>query len=158
MQEPKWLQLEAVLAGHEQVMREHGGQGGLLKPAELDSALSRPKNIWAYSKASLHELAAAYAKGITQNHPFNDGNKRASLMAAYTFLRINGQKLTASESEAVHMTVGLASSEVSEEGYTRWLEANTVALKPAQDAQKVEKPEKRQSKRSDKKRDFGLGR
>ena len=34
------------------------------------------------------ELAAAYAFGIAQNHPFVDGNKRTSLLALYTFLGV----------------------------------------------------------------------
>ena len=142
-EEPKWLSLADVLAGHEMVMKEHGGQGGLIKPDELDSALARAKNLWLYRRASIFELASAYAKGITQNHPFNDGNKRASLMAAATFLRINGHKLRASQAEAVLMTEGLASGEVNEEGYGRWLKANAPKLEQHRERARSRAPKKK---------------
>ena len=49
-------------------------------------------------------------------------------MAAATFLRINRHRLRASQAEAVLMTEGLASGEVTEEGYGRWLKANAPKL------------------------------
>jgi death-on-curing protein len=39
---------------------------------------------------SLAELAAVYAHGIAKNHPFVDGNERAALRAAGTFLKAHG--------------------------------------------------------------------
>jgi death on curing protein len=42
-------------------------------------------------------LAAAYAYELIKNHCFIDGNKRIALIAAYTFLAINGVELNALE-------------------------------------------------------------
>src|SRR5207245_8659557 len=54
-----------------------------------------------YRGESLHqglpEMAAAYLFHICRNHPFSDGNKRASLAAALTFLWLNGMSVKASE-------------------------------------------------------------
>ncbi len=38
----------------------------------------------------IYEMAAVYAFHISQNHPFNDGNKRTGLVCALLFLRLNG--------------------------------------------------------------------
>jgi len=44
-------------------------------------------------------MAAAYLFHICRNHPFIDGNKRASLGAALTFLWLNRMHVKASEDE-----------------------------------------------------------
>jgi death on curing protein len=92
----------------------------------LESALERPKNLFAYGEPSLFELATAYASGIIRNHPFVDGNKRLGLAIALTFLELNGYKTQLDETEAVTMTLGLASREIDEAAYTNWLEENCV--------------------------------
>lgn len=40
-------------------------------------------------------MAAAYLFHIVKNHPFVDGNKRVGAMAAFTFLKLNGVLLEA---------------------------------------------------------------
>jgi death on curing protein len=41
--------------------------------------LAKPENIFAYNlTADVQQLAAAYGFGISQNHPFIDGNKRTA--------------------------------------------------------------------------------
>src|ERR1700719_2478956 len=49
--------------------------------------------------ADLIEEAAALWESLGQNHPFLDGNKRTAFAATYTFLRINGARLTADAEE-----------------------------------------------------------
>ncbi len=95
----------------------------------LSSALSRPRNSFAYSdpKPSLAEIAASYAFGLAKNHPFVDGNKRIALTAAAVFLEINGHALVAPEAEAVVMFRGLAAGEVNEAELAGWISSN---LKP----------------------------
>ncbi|WP_052361898.1 type II toxin-antitoxin system death-on-curing family toxin [Geminisphaera colitermitum] len=61
----------------------------------LDSALSRPENLFAYDKPTIFEVAAAYAYGIAKNHPFLDGNKRTAFITAIVFLEANGHPFTA---------------------------------------------------------------
>ena len=45
--------------------------------------------------ADVIEEAAALWEGLSQTHPFLDGNKRTAFAAMYTFLAINGAQLTA---------------------------------------------------------------
>jgi death-on-curing protein len=107
------------------LLSEHGGESGVRDDGLLESALSRPPNLFSYEKPSLFELAASYAFGIVKNHPFVDGNKRTGFVAAATFLDSNRVELTANEAEAVIKTLGLAAGEVTESDYAAWLKSNS---------------------------------
>jgi len=98
----------------------------------LESALSRPKNIRAYadSPPTLATLAAAYAFGISSNHPFVDGNKRAALMVSFVFLELNGWEVVASQQEAFVTILGLAAGDATEDQLAAWFERN-MALRQA---------------------------
>ena len=93
---PRWVSKQAVLAIHERLLAEHGGAPGLLDEGLLDAALASPRNHFAYERADIPRLAAAYAYALTQNHPFADGNKRIALTVAGVFMELNGLRLEAS--------------------------------------------------------------
>src|SRR3954452_24968033 len=114
MTEPFWLTRQMIVAIHDEQLTIHGGASGLRDGGMLESALDRPKNKWAYEEAELAELAAAYAFGISRNHPFVDGNKLTSLLALYTFLGVNGVDFVVAEADAAAMILCLAAGEVSE--------------------------------------------
>ena len=128
MSEPVWLIRSAVLAVHRLMIARFGGADGIRDEGLLDSALARPRNSFEYEDCdALPRLAAAYAAGIIQNHPFVDGNKRTAFMAAYMFLGRNGLRITADEISATTMTLSLASSDIDEAAYAIWLEQNTTS-------------------------------
>ena len=116
----KWLGEEIALAIHREQLVEHGGADGIRDPGLLQSALSRPQNLAAYSEPDAVALAAAYAFGIACNHPFTDGNKRTAALSALLFLRWNGVQFTISEAELVVMTLALAAGELTEEQVADW--------------------------------------
>jgi len=122
--EPEWLWLDLVVAIHDEQLATHGGSAGMRDVRLLESALDRPRNKWAYEQAELAELGAAYGFGLAKNHPFVDGNKRAALLAIYTFLGINGVEFLVPEAEAAAMIASLAAGEVSEESLARWIRDN----------------------------------
>ena len=124
MTEPLWLDKRIALAMHETLIRDYGGLSGVRDEGLLESALARPQNQAAYGDPSLAGLAAAYAFGIARNHPSVDGNKRTALMAAYTFLRMNGFRLTAPEVEAATIIRDIAAGEIGEEELAAWITAN----------------------------------
>lgn len=126
--EPAWLTVHAVLAMHEQLVAEHGGSATVRDLGLLESTLAAPKHHFAYAERDLFVLAAAYAYGITRNHPFIDGNKRTTFLAAYTFLGINGWELNAPEDEVVGVIVGLSDRSMSAEAFVGWL--RTACQKP----------------------------
>ena len=126
MSEPVWLTRDVIVAVQEELLARFGGLAGIRDEGLLESALGRPNHLYAYGDPTLFELATAYAHGIVKNHPFMDGNKRASLMAAYIFLGANGQNLDAPEEEAVIQTLGLAAGDVDEATLAAWLERSCV--------------------------------
>lgn len=124
MSEPVWLTADLAIAIHEEQLRIFGGPPGLRDRGMLESALGRPVNKWSYGESDLAALAASYAFGIARNHPFVDGNKRASLLCLVTFLGLNGIDFAADEAEAVVIIRGLAAGEVDEDGLARWIRDN----------------------------------
>ena len=79
-----------------------------------------------FTPNKLPNLAAAYACGIIQNHPFIDGNKRSGFLVAYVFLALNGWKLIAAEAAAVEAVLALASGGISEAEFAAWLKAQSI--------------------------------
>jgi death on curing protein len=125
MKRPVWLDRSDGPAIHEMMLAQHGGPAGIRDEGLLESALSKPKNLFIYKSPTLAELAASYAAGIILNHPFLDGNKRAGFMSAAVFLELNGLVFTASEESVVEKTLALAAGELKEAGYAAWLKANS---------------------------------
>jgi death-on-curing protein len=127
MTEPVWLAKEALLLLHRESLRQFGGADGVRDEGLLDSALARPLNRFAYEKErDLCRLAAAYAKGIAQNHPFVDGNKRAALAAAGVFLMLNGMELVAEPGMVTVAVLDLAAGEMTEDEFAAWLRDHTA--------------------------------
>jgi len=120
---------DVVIAMHSEQIAEHGGSLGIRDTGLLSSALARQQNQAAYGKPSVFDLAAAYAFGLIQNHPFVDGNKRVGFLAAYIFLELNGWELMASEAEAVAVVLALARGEMDEAGFSDWLKDNSLTGK-----------------------------
>jgi len=128
MKEPHWLSTTIIITIQEELLSRFGGPAGIRERNLLESALGRPAQLLQYGSPDIFDLAAAYAHGLVKNHPFIDGNKRISFMAAYTFLAINGQQLTASEEQAVLQTLALAAGETTADNYATWLKDHCEAI------------------------------
>jgi death-on-curing protein len=87
-----YLTMAEVLAMHADQIERYGGSQGVRDHGLLEAALYRPQTGYY---ADLIEEAAALWESLAQNHPFIDGNKRTAFAAVYTFLAINGVRLTA---------------------------------------------------------------
>ncbi len=126
---PRWLDQQALLLLHEESLSTFGGAAGLRDEGLLDSALHRPRNLHELGGVSdLSALAAAYAHGLSRNHPFVDGNKRAAFLAIGVFLAINGRRLTASPVEAVVAMTALAAGELDEPTLAAWIRRHNAAI------------------------------
>ena len=120
--EPRWLELQAILILHRESLDEHGGLDGIRDHGLLESAMARPLNLFHYEGVTdLPRLAAAYGYGIARNHPFNDGNKRAAFLSAILFLKLNGLSFHAPQVLATQTVLELASGELSEDAFGKWL-------------------------------------
>ena len=90
----RWIDRKLLELLHDESLAMHGGASGLRDAGLLDSALARPLNLAAYGEPDLAALAASYAFGLAQNHPFVDGNKRVGFVLGVLFLEINGARFT----------------------------------------------------------------
>jgi death-on-curing protein len=88
------LAIKQVIALHDELIRETGGLSGLRDAGLLESALSAPfaafDGVSAYP--TIEAKAARLAYGLIKNHPFADGNKRIGILAALSFLELNGKR------------------------------------------------------------------
>jgi death-on-curing protein len=129
VKEPVWIREIEALAFHSKQIALFGGIAGIRDRGLLDSALSRPKNLFAYGESSLTltDLAAAYSFGISSNHPFLDGNKRTAMQVAFVFLEFNGLTVTATQEEACLTFLRLAAGELTEPELALWFAEHTGA-------------------------------
>jgi death-on-curing protein len=128
IKEPIWIREDAVLAIHHRQIAEHGGASGVRDAGLLSSALRKPQNKYVYSnqKPDIAGLSASYAYGISQNHPFMDGNKRTAFVVCRLFLKLNGADILATGGEKFQTFMKLASGEMSEEELADWIRGHLV--------------------------------
>jgi death on curing protein len=100
--DPVFLSRDQVLTLHRLSLEEHGGLDGLREPGLLDPALMQPEATHFCAQGDLSTIAAAYAFHIAQNQPFLDGNKRAAMSSALTFLELNGIDITRFNGTELH--------------------------------------------------------
>ncbi len=125
MKQPHWFSREECLALHDMMLADYGGMSGMRDDNMLESALAKPRQLFAYGKPTLAEMAVAYAAGVVKNHPFLDGNKRTGFMLGAAFLERNGHEFFATEVDATLKTLALAAGEMDERQYGEWLATNS---------------------------------
>ena len=127
MREPVWVRDDVVSAIHQRQIAEHGGADGIRDADLLESALNKPKNLFAYNKkVAAAELAASYAYGIARNHPFIDGNKRTAFVVCRLFLKLNGHDIQVSQLEKYETFMHLASGNITESKLAEWIEVYLI--------------------------------
>lgn len=127
--DPIWMEVFDAILAHDRDRMVHGGAPGMRDAGLLESALMRPRNLWLYSdeQPSWAAMAAAYAFGISSNHPFVDGNKRTALLVSFIFLETNGIEVIATQEDAYLTMLALAAGELSESELAAWFQSNTAA-------------------------------
>lgn len=120
-----YLTIIEVLAIHADQIDRYGGASGVRDHGLLEAALYRPQTGYY---ADLIEEAAALWESLAQNHPFIDGNKRTAFATLYTFLVINGARLTADADATYAFIIGLYETGNFDFAHlTRWLRAHVVS-------------------------------
>jgi len=128
LEEPTWLTLAQVRMLHAESLRLFGGSPGLRDARLLESALARPRQLFAYGDdPDLFDLAAEYAFGLARNHAFVDGNKRVALLAVRAFLFFNGFAFAPEQVETVTTFERLAAGEVDQEVIATWIRDNALS-------------------------------
>lgn len=124
-----WIDAGVIHAVHEEQLAEHGGSAGVRDEGLLESALARPQNLASYGQPDVAACAAAYAYGLSRNHPFIDGNKRTAFVAAELFLFLNGHLLEAADADCVLTMLRVAEGSISEEDFAAWIRQNSTRRK-----------------------------
>lgn len=107
---PEFLDIDDVIEIHRLQLAEFGGLDGIRDMGLLDSAIAQPRATFGgdFLHEDLFAMAAAYLFHMVKNHPFLDGNKRTGLLAATTFLDINGCPLKRSSPFLYSATMDVA--------------------------------------------------
>ncbi len=113
----RWLTLGEVLLLHDLALELDGGDPGVLDLGKLESALAQPQAGFGETlfHPTLPEQAAAYLFHISQAHAFSDGNKRTAVLAALTFLELNGLSPTIGQDELFELALEVAQGNLSKE-------------------------------------------
>jgi death-on-curing protein len=112
-----FLDLDDVIRSHE-IALETGGLPGIRDMQMLESAVAAGQNRWLYQgqnltgRTAIALVAATYLYHLSQNHGFNDANKRTALIAMWTFVEINDWVLDWSESQKTDIPAAIARGEL----------------------------------------------
>ena len=112
-----YLTVQTVIRIHDEIIQLDGGLPGIRDKNLLESALEVPKaNMFGHEVyPTLEDKASAYLYHITQNHPFNDANKRTACTSSMFFLDINGVEQTVSEDCLLDAVLKVAKGEMTKE-------------------------------------------
>ena len=75
----------------------------------------------------LFAKAAALIDSLIRNHPFVDGNKRVGITATAIFLRRNGWRLHATNTDLEQFTLQVAQSRLDTMQIAAWLQVHSGA-------------------------------
>ncbi|MCI8912183.1 MAG: type II toxin-antitoxin system death-on-curing family toxin [Clostridia bacterium] len=123
-----WLTKEQVISLHTKLIEKTGGTDGIRDDGLLDAALHAPFHTFETNELyrSLCDKAARLAYGLTQNHPFVDGNKRIGAHALLVVLTLNGVIMRYNQQELVDLFLGIASGKVDFEELKKWVVEHVV--------------------------------
>jgi death on curing protein len=126
----RYLTLPEVLEAHERILRQSGGEPGLLNLGALESALAQPRMTFDGQDLypTIVEKAAALGFSLIQNHPFVDGNKRTAHAAMETFLVLNAYQIHATVEEQEDMILKVAAGQSGREAFTEWLRQHLQSM------------------------------
>jgi death-on-curing protein len=113
--DPLFLNLEEVLAIHEDRIRRYGGSSGVRDLGLLQSAVGTVEATFggAFLHGTIFEMGAAYLYHICRNHPFIHGDKRTALACALAFLRLNNTKINAPPDDLYNLVIGVAEGKIA---------------------------------------------
>ena len=110
-------------------MHEHLVGANLLRRRELlESAVATPQATMFGEDLypGLYEQAAALMRSLSQNHAFQDGNKRIAWYAGRLFLQANGVKIHATPVEVVDLFEQLATHTIDIPELVEFLKQRTM--------------------------------
>jgi len=117
MTTPRFLNTEEILYIHDQEIKKAGGEPNIRDQAGVEACTEASKASFdGEYLLDIFGMAATYITCLTIRHPFVDGNKRAALASALTFLYLNGYSVEESyELELADIVLQFLSKEISKD-------------------------------------------
>ena len=102
---------------HTRQLVKFGGSDGLRSPEGLSSAVGQPQMTFGGDDLypDVFSKAAILAYCLAENQVFVDGNKRTALVAALTFLKVNGYAVPPAEDRLYDAMIKIANKEMTKE-------------------------------------------
>ncbi len=124
---PIFLTLPEIVAIHDRVLAITGGEEGILKQNELESAVGAVQATYGgdYLNAFPFEMAAAQCISLAKNHAFVDGNKRTASAVLYVFLACNGHELNVTPKRLATIIQDVSTGEIKKAALTTLLRENS---------------------------------
>ena len=121
-----WLSDRQIKYLHSELIKVTGGLDGLRDDNLLQAALLSPLPTYGLVELfpTVIEKAARLACGLTQNHPFVDGNKRIGAHAMLVTLKLNGISLSFTQQELSDIFLRLTASEISFTELNAWVHSH----------------------------------
>lgn len=115
--EPRWLDAEHLEELNQRIVSGSEEPFGILKPHELASAPTRPRQLYHYDGVEdVAALAVRLMMAVVWAHPFEQGNKRTGFAAAEIFCDANGWLLDIPDFEDIAEVIIQAAEDVALEG------------------------------------------
>jgi death-on-curing protein len=121
---------DALLDLHARILARTGGQPGVLNATTIQSALERAAWGPFPSPPDLFDRAALLLRGLCQDHPFADGNKRTAFEATETLLQMNGRGIAASADEVQWFMLDVAQGWHDLPSIAGWLRSHAKDYPP----------------------------
>ena len=119
--------LADILNFHSQL---EGKSAGIRDLGLIESAINAPFQTFGGQDLypTIFDKAAALAYGLTENHGFVDGNKRAAIHSMMVYLLLNDFDLIVDEDELFQVSMGLAAGKFSSADLSKWLQHNSIKI------------------------------
>lgn len=127
----RYLTKEQILLIHSMVIDETGGSHGIRDHGSILSLVELPRQSFSGQELhpSLFHKAAAYARSITFNHPFLDGNKRTAMTSASVFLEDNGYNIVVKQGMVEEFALRIIEEKLDIQAIAAWFKKYTKKIK-----------------------------
>lgn len=114
---------DKVLALHELMAKETGGDPGIRDQALLNSALESAFQTFDGQELypTIEEKGARIGFSLIANHAFIDGNKRIGMFVLLVFLEINGIKVKTTNDKVARVGLAVASGKMKYDELLAWI-------------------------------------
>ena len=114
----------AIVALHDRLVAEYGGESGLFNPETLDAAWAAPLQGFGDQDLfpSVEAKAARLGYGLISNHAFFDGNKRIGAHMLLHVLAMNDAAIHPSADALYDLAMAVARGELAYEDVLAWIE------------------------------------